>query len=193
MPRLKYSLTNVTLSVVQELSDQLRAAGYDVRIHESGAVYPQTAGLPTPKATVTLVDQFPADPTLLSGPTSDRGSANAIRVPAFSVEVSSVGQKVALRGLGHQDYWRQGRFRVDGFAADAFQQREIHAALSDWLLEADVSIPARDYEGTPGNPQALGPLMIPDEGVVVQAREIPNEHDAVRYYIQATAIVRYVE
>lgn len=190
---MKFSTNNVQISMTIALATEFRAKGFDVFWHSTREQDNHTNG-GIAKDVVTLVPEFPANPAFIvrkQGLRSD-SPVEEIVVPAFSVQLPSYPKRGEILGLGHPEYEWDRLFRVDGLAADEFQHRQIGDLLHDWLQsieEKEFSI--YDYDTDPANPPLLGPVRI--KFPQVERLELVQESEAARYYIRATAILRYVE
>lgn len=189
---MRYSTDNMLISLNRNLSDALRAFGYDIRWQATGNIEGQTSGAAQSKGTITLVPDFPAEPTYIvrlndgSSP-----SAEEIAVPAFSLRVSDGPRKRSRLGIGSLEFERERAFQIDGFAYDEFQQRELMDFFYDWLDEGNKRLPILDY-----SLDAASPTPLPSVDVwraYVEKEELIHEVQAIRYYVKVTGIVRYVE
>lgn len=189
---MKFSTSNILISVTLCLTDYLKAHGYDIHYQASGIDEAQTAGLSEPRSTITLVPDFPANPDSIVRLRSDR-EAEEIVVPALAIIVGPSPRRVGIVGLGHKDYWWERQISVDGFALDEFQHRELADLLHDWLeSEEEKEIPVYDFDIDPDNPTLLDePLRVSFS--TVAREELVNKVEAVRYYMRAVALVNYVE
>jgi hypothetical protein len=193
---MKYTTTNVQASLALDLARFLQAEGYDVLWQATQTRWGQSAGLATAKATVTIAPDFPDDPRLIVRLNSDPAVAQEIVVPALAVVVEP-RERAGGMGLGHRDSLWERRVVVDGFAADAFQQRELVDALSAWLTrEPSYAVAAVDVDNAP----AVGADDVPtlDPLTVRKAEADPptvavTELEAVRFYVRLVAYVQYVE
>lgn len=199
---MKYTTINLDTSLTLAFAEFLRSRGYDVYWHSAGVIESQTAALATPKAIVTLAPDFPADPVtvLPAHPTnvqrlkSGELTEDELVVPALSLRTLGSPLKGAIQGLGHRDYEWIRDFMVDGFAADQFQHRELADTLLDWLSQGEYKyLPVSDYSTDPANPTELDTVVVLQEYSAVQRKELVHDVEAVRYYIQATARITYVE
>lgn len=188
---MNYSTDNLLISLNRKLAESLRAFGYDVRWFATGEVETHTAGGEA-KGTVTLVPDFPANPTYIVR-LNDGGSPGAeeIAVPAFALRLDDSPERGDRAGIGESVFYRERTFEIDGFAADDFQQRELMDFFYEWLQIGDVYLPVWDYSTDPDNPTSLEPLEV--WRAYVEKENFLHEIEAIRYYIRIVAIVRYVE
>jgi hypothetical protein len=193
---LKYTADNVSISLQRDLAIALKAFGYNVLWRATGETEAQNmAGLGTAKGTVTLTPEFPANPAYLvktaglndgSVPTDEE-----IQVPAFTLVLPTGPKKIAPFGLGDSMFERQRGFRIEGFAWDEFQQRELMDFFYNWLEAGTVMLPVWDYASNPASPPALAPVEVIRADV--QKAELIHEVEAIRYYVSVTAIISYYE
>jgi hypothetical protein len=189
---MKYTTTNVKTSMTLALADFLRAKGYDVLWHASGETEGQTAGLDAPKATVTLVPEFPANAAFIVRLKGDSAGAEEIVIPAFAVHVA-LPRRDSIQGLGHSDYTWMRDLRVDGLAADEFQQTDLAELLHEWLQSVeDKQFVILDYTSDAADPSPLDPLWI-EHADPVWSTELVGAVEAVRFYTRATAVMSYIE
>lgn len=189
--RMKYSTNNIQVSLTLQLAEFLRSKGYDIRWHSTGAVEPQTAGLPSPKDVITLTPEFPVNPTYIVRLNNRSPAPEEVAVPAFALQAVGSPKRLRRLGLGQKEHERERAIRVDGFAADQHQQKELADLLYDWLEGDDVRLRVSDYDSDPSNPPSLDPVEV--DFAVVDRLELIGEVEAVRHYIQVTAAIRYVE
>lgn len=188
-----YSTNNVTLSLHKHFSELLRENGYNVFWHAWKDLEPHTSGLPEAKGTITLVPEFPANPSYLvrltdGNPAQDK---HLIGVPAFSVQVIGSPRKIRRQGLGDPVFERERRFRIDGFCTDAFQHRELADLFYSWLEGTDKRLEMWDFETDGSNPPQLEPVYI--QFAEVDREELIGENEAIRYYVHLQAAFRYFE
>jgi hypothetical protein len=180
------------VSVTLSLADFLRSRGYDVRWHATDTVDANVVDAAHPKAEVTLVPDFPANPSFIVRLKSDSASSDEIVVPALSVHALPGPKRVRHIGIGHSDWEWERHVLVDGLAADDFQQRELADLLHDWLnSEWRKPVPISDYDTDPTTPTPLEPAYV--DFATVDRDELYTENDAARYYVRADAMLRYVE
>src|SRR4051812_31553774 len=160
---LKYTADNVSVSLQRNLATSLKAFGYDVLWRATGETETQTLGGQA-KGTVTLTPEFPANPAFLvktaglndgSIPTDEQ-----ILVPAFALVLPTAPKKIRRAGIGDSTFERQRGFRIEGFAWDEFQQRELMDFFYNWLEAGTVMLPVWDYASNPSTPPALDPVEV---------------------------------
>lgn len=187
-----YTTSNIQTSLTTALATLLRANGYDVYWHASGVTETQTAGLGTAKAVVTLVPEFPANPTSIVRLNDANVGEETVVVPALTLHVLGSPRRIRLRGLGHSDYEWARTVRIDGLAADEFQQRELQDLLYSWLHDTEwKEIPVFDYEADASSPPQLDPVYV--QNAVVDRQELYLEVEAARYYLRALINLYYIE
>jgi hypothetical protein len=188
----KYGTENLTVSLTIAFADYLRSNGYDVYWHATQTTDANTAGLSTPKATVTLVPEFPANPSPIVRLRDESAGPEQIVVPAFSLQVLGSPKRITILGLGHKEYEWEREIRVDGLAANDYQHRAFQDLLHDWLQSEEYkALPVSDYRDDPANPTPLEPVQV--TFAVADRTELVNQIEAVRYYVRATAVITYVE
>lgn len=191
---MKYTSVNITISVQRSLATALKAFGYNVLWKATGDLETQTAG-GSAKGTVTLVPEFPENPAYLvkSAGLNDGSTPKEeeIAVPAFAFILPTGPKKIHIAGIGHTDYeWQRG-FRIEGFAWDEFQQRELMDFFYSWLQSGTVRLPVWDYTSNPSAPPALD--MVDVIRSDVDKSELIHEVAAIRYYLSVSAIISYYE
>lgn len=188
-----YTTDNLVVSLTMALATYLRANGYDVFWQASGDTDAQTAGLAQAKAIVTLVAEFPANPTYIVRLKSEQSGAEEIVVPALSLRATTMPKRIALLGLGHKEYWWEREIMIDGLAADDFQQRDLLDLLHDFQQSEEFKeFTIYDYKSDPTTPPQLdNPARVMSAGE--RGQELVHENPAVRYYLQGTMRVQYVE
>lgn len=189
---MRFSTTNLTVSMTNALATYLRSQGYDIRWHVTDTIDAQTAGLPAPRATITLVPEFPANPAGIVRLKTEEMGPDVVAVPALSLQVVGAPARIAIRGLGHTDYEWARRIRVDGLAADEFQHREFQDLLHRWLMDEEwKTFPIYDHELDPADPEEIGPVYV--TRAAVNREELYLEVEAARYYVRAQASLSYIE
>lgn len=190
-----YSTVNVEISLKVAFGDYLRARGYAVRWQDSGVVDPPTGGTATPggppKDTVSLVSDFPAEPTNIVRLTSDQKGPQTIVVPAFTLHALTLPARQGIRGLGHADYEWERHVRLDGFAADEFQHRELADLIHDFFNDVgEKEFEISGYDQNAAAPPDVGPLRV---RLAAVQRPVKQEWpQQVRYYVTATAVLYYI-
>ena len=188
----KYGTENLTISMTLHLADYLRSRGYDVFWHATQTTDANTAGLTPAKATVTLVPEFPANPTTIVRLRDEAAGPEQIVVPAFSLQVVGSPTRMEGLGLGHKDARWERELRVDGLAANDYQHRAFQDLLFDWLLSVEnKEFVISDYDTDPANPTPLDPAWV--TFATTDRAELISQIEAVRYYVRATAVLSYIE
>lgn len=188
----KYGTENLTVSLTIALSDYLRSRGYDVFWHATQTTDANTADLDIPKAVVTLVPEFPANPATIVRLRDETAGQEQIVVPALSLQVIGSPKRIEGLGLGHKDYLWEREIRVDGLAANDYQHRAFQDLLHDWLQSVESKeFAISDYETDPTNPTPLEPAWVTFADT--DRAELVNQIEAVRYYVRATAVLAYIE
>jgi hypothetical protein len=190
---MKYTTNNMTVSLTLALAVFLRSHGYDVHWHATGDTDAQTAGLSTAKGTVTLVPEFPANPTYIVRLRDDSAGAEEVVIPALSVQLPNGASRGDILGLGDPRYFWQRDLRVDGLATDEFQHRELADLLHDWLQSVErKEFTVYDFDTDPSGTTLLEPCWV-DHADKVWRTELTGDVDTIRYYVRATATLSYVE
>jgi hypothetical protein len=187
---MQYKTENIQVSMSLALAAFLVAAGYDVYWQGTGET---DSTLVTPvRGTVTLAPEFPADPQFIVRLKGDSSHDEVIVVPALVLRVVNGPRRKTILGVGHKDYEWQRNIVIDGFAFDEFEQRFLADLLFDFLASEETKeFAIYDYSTDSAHPVLLGPLWIEVAGVDRQT--LVNEVEAVRWYINATAVSLYVE
>lgn len=188
-----YSTSNMLLSANRVVADKLLSLGYNVYWHAADETETQVV-LGAPLDTITIVPWTPANPVrlviLTGGNTISEGEA---ALPTLSVWVSNP-RRVQRLGLGDPRWVRHRQFVVNGFAKTEAQQRALADLFDEWIT---VEAPSKavmnvwDFDSDGSNPPALDPAEF--EQCVVSSRENPTTDAAIRYYLQASAVISYVE
>lgn len=186
---MKYSTNNLTLSLYQHLATQLRSYGYDVRWWATGDVEFLTGG--TSKGVMTLVPEFPANPTTIVRLTAGTPTESEIVIPAFTLQVVGGPIKIARYGLGDSRFERERLFLIDGFVRDQYEHRELADLLYEWLEPSGTYLTVWDYDANADAPPELDPALVWD--LQVDRRELTDGDEAIRYYIALRGSVRYFE
>lgn len=193
---MKFTTNNVQTSLTLDLAAFLRGKGFDVRWHATGDTEGQTAGLVGAKDTVTFVPDFPENPAFIvrkQGLNGDSTGAEEVVVPAVTVQALHTPTEIGIIGLGHPERDWEREIRVEAIAADAFQHRELADLLHEWLLgTTGKAFTIYDYDADPGTPVALDEQMRV-VSAYVRRTMLPHEVEAVRPYINATAVLAYIE
>lgn len=189
-----YSSDNISVSIQRSFATALKAFGYNVLWRATDDFEAKTTG-GTAKGTVTILPEFPENPAYLvkSAGLNDGSTPKAeeIAVPAFVFVLPTGPKKISIAGIGHSDYeWQRG-FRIEGFAWDEFQQRELMDFFYTWLQRGNVRLPIWDYVTNPSAPPALDPVDVIRADV--EKTELIHEVAAIRYYLSASAIISYYE
>jgi hypothetical protein len=189
---VKYSTVNTLVSLTQDLATALRAAGYNVFWQQTGDTDAHTSALGTPLATVTLVKDFPANPTYIVRLKSDNAGTEEVVVPAFTLYLPDHPRRGPHLGLGHAEYTWTREMWIEGFAFDDFQQKDLGDLLHVWLNGTkDKEFPVRDHVANPVTPPALGAVRV--EKATVERLELVNQVEAVRYFVRAVTVLAYEE
>jgi hypothetical protein len=191
---MKYSSDNITISIQRSFANALKAFGYNVLWRANGTSEAQTLGGQA-KGTVTLIPEFPENPAYLvkSAGLNDGSTPKEeeIAVPAFAFVLPTGPKKIRIAGIGHSDYeWQRG-FRIEGFAWDEFQQRELMDFFYTWIQGGNVRLPVWDYVSNPSSPPALDPVDVIRADA--EKTELIHEVAAIRYYLSVSAIISYYE
>lgn len=186
-----YSTTNMTLSIYRQFADLLRGKGYDIYWDMTQEREQRVDTTVNAKGTITLCSEFPANPTQVVRLSSGGPAEWEVVVPAFAIQVLGSPRKIRRAGIGDPTFERERRFRIDGFARDSFEHRELADALYDWLQESDKRLDVWNYDASAGNPALLEPVLLWDTSV--DRQELTSGDEAHRYYINLSASVRYFE
>lgn len=188
---MKFTTNNILVSLTTALADYVKSQGYDVLWKATGETDPQTLG-GTTKATVTFTPSMPANPAYIVRLKSDSAGPEEVVVPVLALQVPTDPKRIDIMGLGHKDYLWERDVRVDLFAMDEFQQREMADLLHDWLNSEEYKeFPILDYAANPAAPPALGNCRV--EFALVERQELIHEVEAIRYYVKASAVISYIE
>jgi hypothetical protein len=178
---------NLTTSAAVFVGEQFADAGW--------AVYWQATDILSGTAVegeVTIVPEFPDDPSLLVLPPATR-SASKILLPAFAVTLSSEPFDVIRAGLGETIFEQRSSIMVDGFVADQSQHLAFATMFRNWFRDG-VIFPVRDYESSPTNPSLI------DIDVIFEGRRIdrtefvdPSVPPTARYYLNMEVDLMFFE
>ncbi len=178
MATTKYTDLNLITSGATFLANNLTGAGWEVYWQLTDVL----SGTAT-QGSVTLVPEFPNEPSLLVAPPRTR-VINEVLMPAFAVTLSSEPVESFRAGLGDTEFEQRGSLLIEGFVVDTSQHLAFATLLREWFRE-DASLPLYDYELSPENPS-----IVTDSDVVFRNRRIDRlefvEKDVpvqARYYI----------
>jgi hypothetical protein len=198
---MKYTTENLLISLQRELADKLLEAKYNVLWYATGETENPTLGEDeSAKDTVTLIPEFPVNPTFMArrpGPNSSvTAEQGKVFVPAFAVSLLDGAKRISRAGIGMVEFERWLLVRFDGFAYDKFQQRALQDLLYEWLTventtTRDIRIPVLDYSTDPDDPDELDSAEVID--AVITKEELVTEIEAIRYGIHASVIISYFE
>ena len=179
---------NLTTSFARYCAEQFTAAGW--LIHwQATTVESGTATL----GEVTLVPEFPSDPSVLVLPPRTR-KASEILLPAFTIAMVQEPTILTRAGLGEDLFETVAQFAIEGFAVDQSEHMAFATLFRDWFRDGKV-LPMFDYETTPAAPTAIS-----DAEVIVESRAInrnyttdPNVPRQARYYLSALIDVTFFD
>lgn len=178
---------NLTTSAATFVAEQFVDAGWGV-YWQATDVFSGTAT----EGEVTLVSEFPDDPSLLVLPPATR-SASKVLLPAFAVTLSSEPYEVALAGLGETVFEQRAMLMVDGFAADQAQYLAFATMFRNWFKEG-VLLPVYDYETNPTSPSLID-IDVIFEGRRIDRTELvgPTIPPTARYYLNMEVELMFFE
>jgi len=118
------------------LATFLRANGYAIRWHAAQTIEPRTAG--PDRGTLTLVPDFPANPTTIvrlsdSDPSPSLADVSTIVVPALALQMVTQPARITLAGLGQIESEWAREVLIDGFARDDGEHRHLADLLTTFL------------------------------------------------------------
>jgi hypothetical protein len=212
---MRYTTTNLEVSMTLCLADMLRAKGYDIYWHATGTTDAHTTTSGGAKGTITLVPDFPANPTYIVRLKSENAGPEEIVLPALTLHCLRGARRVEHVGLGHADYLWERHVLIDGLARDEFQQRELADLLHEWLNdEWRKRMPMGDFGAPEQSANTATEFFPPDffaMSAVVEGQGVPALHDAyvemattdreelsveneaARHYLRADVLLRYYE
>jgi hypothetical protein len=179
-----YTTTNLQIGATLDFASRMQKAGYNIFWHAVGVLDPSTAE-GEPLGTITLVRDFPANPTYVVGLKSESPAEHEVVVPAFTVQVLSP-RKLQRLGIGNPLFFRERVVQIDGLVANQFQHRELADLIYSEYDKDKVFISVTDDAG-----DALEPVRVPMVRVV--RTEAIDQDESIRYYIRAVLVLSYVE
>lgn len=184
-----YSTSNLTLSFYRQFAEMLQEAGYNITWYASKET--EYTSVDPAKGTITLVPEFPANATQIVRLITGSPGEQEVVIPAFALQVPDGPRKIARLGLGDSTFEREREIRIDGFATDSYEHRELTDLLYDWLQGGDKRLDVWDYGQDMSNPPLLDPVQVWYADVARQ--ELTQGDEGHRYYINLVGSVRYFE
>lgn len=130
---------------------------------------------------VSVVSEFPVEPTYIVPPPRPR-SQNEVITPAFSVRIGEQPEEVELAGIGEDIYEQRVEIQVEGFVTDLAQHLAFSTLLRNYFRK-NTRIPLFDWEGNQVTPELIDYTNNYVDRRLVEAVELPNVPDPVKYYI----------
>lgn len=181
----QFTPLNVEQSVARHLADKFIADSKSIYWQDSETT--EGAG-----DEVTLLREFPPEPSLLIKSTSSR-VPGTVKVPAFTVVANAPTTSEAQRiGIGESLFEWTLLCRIEGFAEDELQWYLLHNQLKDWF-NPDTRISLYDYQADINSESpALVEQRMHLNGIQVVRREL-NFDNAARYYLALNTNVTFIE
>jgi hypothetical protein len=178
---------NLTTSFSKYLADKLTESGW--------AVYWQATEVSSGTATfgeVTLVPEFPDDPSLLVLPPKTRTSSE-ILIPAFTVTLYTEPYETTRAGIGDSEFLYNAAFGIDGFVVDQSQHMAFASMFRNWFKQ-DFRIPIYDYGSDPISPDLIDTEVLIDRRALDRLRSNdPNIPRPARYFISMQVDFSYYD
>lgn len=182
----QFTNINVLTSVAGYFANQLTAAGYAV-FWQAQQVFSGTASL----GEVTIVPEFPNEPSFLVQPPRDRTQSEVV-VPAFAVRFSGDPSEEERAGLGQDLFRQRGRIEIDGYVLNQAQHMAFATMFRNWFRQ-DTYITIWDWESNPVTPPLVDDHNVYVESRQVQTIEMPNLPNTVRYYLNMAVDIVYYD
>jgi hypothetical protein len=187
---MKYSLENLTVSLTLNLASFLRSRGYTVLWQESGET--EESELTPSLGTISFIPEIPANPSPFVRLKSESGDLSEIVVPALTLQIFDSPKRKRSLGIGHTEHFWEQEVRIDAFAGDETQHRQLAMLFHEWLQRAgQQELPVSDYSGNATTPTVLEPVRVLFSDV--RREELQNENAAVRFYINAFFGIEFIE
>ncbi len=155
----QYTSLNLTTSAAIFLANKFTSGGWAVHWQATN-VTSGSAG----QGTVTLVPEFPDEPSNLILPVSGVAfTQHEVTIPAFTVQLSSEPVEDERAGLGEEVFESKARILIDGYVVDQAQHLAFATLFRNWFRK-DTWFPVFDFETNPTAP----PLI--DEFVQIEDR-----------------------
>ncbi len=176
----QFTNLNIVTSVAGFFANQLTSSGW--------AVYWQSRGILSGIATlgeVTITPEFPNESAYIVQPPRPRVQSE-ILIPAFAVRLSSEPIEELRAGLGQDLFRESGIIQIDGYVLGQAQHMAFASMFRNWFRQ-DTYIPIWDWESNPVTPQLIDDHNVYVENRQVEALEMVNLPNPVRYYVSMTA------
>ena len=183
----QYTSLNLTTSAAVYVANKFTSEGWAVHWQAVDV----TSGTAT-NGTVTLVPEFPDEPSNLVLPVSGMAwTQHEVRIPAFTVQLSSEPVEDERAGLGEEIFESRARILIDGYVVDQAQHLAFATLFRNWFRK-DTYLPVFDFETNPTSPSLI------DEFVQIEDRflsrlEVVNVPRPVRYYLNLEVEISYFE
>lgn len=181
-----FSNINLVTSVAGYFANKLTQSGW--------AVYWQARGTFSGTATigeVTLTPEFPNEASYIVLPPRARTDSEVL-LPAFAVRLSDEPIEEARAGLGEDLFKESGVIQIDGYVVDKAQHMAFATMFRNWFRE-DTYIPIWNWEQNPTTPQLVDDHNVYVVNRQVEALEMVNLPNPVRYYLSMTADIVYYD
>lgn len=184
----RYTPLNLEQSVARYLSEKFIEEDYGIYWYDTKQT---VVGSGTQ---VSILRKFPPKSNSFARQDSTISSPGLIKVPAFTIFVNGVKTDEGQRlGIGETVFTWTASARIDGFADNELEWYKIRGWFSDWFGNPDSRTTVYDYQADINSdaPDALG-YQIQYRNTDVLGDEL-DETPAVRYYINCSATLEFVE
>jgi hypothetical protein len=171
-----YTNINLITSVAGFLGNKFADSGWKI-YWQSRAIFSGTGTV----GEITIVPEFPSEPTYIVAPPRSR-TQNEVITPAFCVHISSQPEEISLAGIGQDLYEQRTEMHVEGFVNDLGQHMAFATILRNFFRENTI-IPIYDWESNVATPDLVDDRNNYIENRQIEAVELPNVPNPVRYYI----------
>lgn len=179
---------NLTTSVARYLAEKFTGAGW--------AIYWQATDVMSGTATngeVTLVPEFPSEPSMLVLPPRDARTSTEVLLPAFSVQLISEPSEVSRAGLGQDLFEQFASFAIEGFAVNQEQHMAFATVFRNWFRE-DTRLLIYDYENDPVDPSLIDVDVIVERRLVDRLYTLDqNAPRQLRYFLSTQVDVSFFD
>lgn len=182
----RFTNLNLITSIAGFFANRLTESGWAV-FWQARQVFSGTAVL----GEVTLTPEFPNEPSFIVQPPRDRTQSEII-VPAFCVRFDTEPIDEVRAGLGQDLFQERAVIQIDGYVLNQSQHMAFPTMFRNWFRR-DTYIPIWDWEANPVTPDLIDYSNVYIENRQVEALEMINLPNPVRYYINLTADLVYYD
>lgn len=180
MADTKLTDINITTSVAGYFANKLVLSGWRV-YWQATDVFSGTATM----GDVTIVPEFPDDPSLMVLPSAikDTRVASEVMLPAFSLQIIAEPLEQIRAGLGEDLFHFGAAMAIEGFVTNLSEHLAFATMFRNWFREGTV-IPMYDYETSPTSPPPIDQHVWVERRLVDRFRAVdPNVPRQARYFL----------